>query len=63
MPLSVHLASLSSLGLISDHFFVFCEEAWPCLAVGDAQNEQNRKQTVVEWGQVASQEVERIFFF
>lgn len=45
MPLSAHLASLSNPGLISDNFFGFCEAAWPCLAVGGAPNEVNRKQT------------------
>lgn len=49
MPLSTHLASLSNPGLISDNYFGFYEAAWPCLAVGGAQNEQNREQTG-RWG-------------
>lgn len=43
MPLSAHLASLSNKVLTSDKLFGFCEAAWPCLAVGGADNEPNRE--------------------
>lgn len=60
MPLSAHLASLSNQGLISDNFSGFCEAAWPCLAVGGAQNEVSRKQTGEGGG---PQEVEMMGIF